>query len=497
MEDKAIRGIRWTLLGYASTRAVGLVTTFILARLLVPSDFGLVAFGSLVVSLVGHFGGLGIASAVVVSQGLDRRQLGTALFMLIRLNAASALVLAAASPLVGGLLDEPRAAGVIIGLSVPLALGGFTSFYAAVLQRELLFRRNLACQAGQVTVTAATSLALAALGADVWSLVGGQIAGALASTVLLIRLAPYRVSSTLDKTAARSLWRSGRGFMFQGGFSFVEQNADYLIVGNSLGPRALGLYSMAYRISELPYNAIVEPIAQTTFPGFARMRHRSEDVTPAFLTALRLIALCALPLGLIASGAAEPLVQALLGPKWNDMVGTLAILGLWGSLRTVQATIGWFVNSIGLSWYVGRCYAVMLAVTVPALLVAVGVGGTQAVAWVMVGNIVAMTGIVAAIAMRYARISLRQQWRAVAPSVVASGPAWLAATGAADLTSQAAPAVSLPVCVGAGALAYAAVVILIDRKLPREVRQQLARVLRPARDGEDTAVPALEKSHVE
>ena len=110
------------------------------------------------------------------------------------------------------------------------------------------------------------------------------------------------------------MWGSGWGFMLQGGASFIEQNADYAVIGTTVGPRQLGLYSMAYRIAEIPNNFLVEPVAQATFPGFARMRERSEPVAVAFLTTLRLTTLLAFPLGVIAAGAAEPLVDAILGP---------------------------------------------------------------------------------------------------------------------------------------------------------------------------------------
>ena len=217
-----------------------------------------------------------------------------------------------------------------------MAFGGFSSFYWAILRRELEFRRSFAGQLVQVIAMAVASVALAALGAGVWSLVVGQIVGMAAYTLALAFLAPYRIRPALDLGIAPSLWRSSRGFMLQGGFSFIEQNTDYLVVGSVLGSRPLGVYSMAYRLTELPYNAIVDPIGQTTFPGFARMRHRGEDVRGPFLTSLRLVALCGFPIGVLLAGAAVPFVHAILGPKWEGVIGVLPILGLWGSVRTLQ-----------------------------------------------------------------------------------------------------------------------------------------------------------------
>jgi len=488
MEDKVVRGIRWTLLGYGATRVGSLLTTFVLARLLVPDDFGIVAFSSLLIAAVLLFGTLGLVSAIVVRQDLGREQLRTALALTTITYAVCAAVIVAISPIASDLLDQPDASSVLRGLAIPVVFGGVTWFYAAVLQRELEFGRQFACLAGRVIGTAAISIPLAASGVGVWSLVAGQIAGAAVYTVMLVALSPYHVKPGFDAQAARTLWGSGWGFMLQGGLSFVEQNADYAVVGTKLGSGALGLYSMAYRIGEIPYNFIVEPVSQATFPGFARMRSRSEDVSGAFLTTLRLTSACAVPLGLIASGAADPLVDSILGPKWHGMIGLLQILGLWGSIRIVQGTIGWFVNSLGFSHLVGTSYAVVVAVSIPLLIGAAELGGTKGVAWVMVGNIVALTAIVGAIAHRRAGVAARDQWRAVRPSILGALPAWLATYGAATTAADAPAGIALALSLGCGVGAYVATVWILDRTLFANARAQLRRMLSSAADEGSPAV---------
>ena len=269
----------------------------------------------------------------------------------------------------------------------------------------------------------------------------------------------------------------GEGVHASGGLSFTEQNADYFILGSALGARPLGLYSMAFRLSELPYNAIVDPISQALFPGFARMRNRGEDATSAFLTSLRLIALCAFPIALILSGAAEPFVQAILGEKWEGVIALAAILGVWGSLRTLQGAIGWFVNAVGFSWNIGVAYAVLLVLTIPALVLAATWGDAESVAWVMVVNVLFTVSILAVIAHRKAGVSVGSQLRAVRPVLIAAIPCWAGTRLVADATADMAPAASLFLAVFAGIAAYAAVVMVIAPDLPKEALRQGRRVL--------------------
>ena len=463
MEERAIRGIRWTLLGYASTRLGSLATTFALARLLVPGDFGVVAFATLLVAGFLLFGTLGLGSAIVVRQDLGREHLRTALTLMIAAYLACGGILVALSPLAADVLDDPGADAVLRGLTIPVMFGGLTWFHAALLQRELQFSRQFSCMVGQVVAMAAVAIPLAAIGAGVWSLVAGQVVGAGVYTALLVALAPYRVRPGFDSAAARGWCGAGWGFVLQGGISFVEQNADYAVLGVKAGARQLGLYSMAYRIAEIPSNLVVEPVAQATFPGFARMRNRSEPVTDAFLSALRLTTLFAFPLGLIAAGAAEPLVAAVLGPKWVAVTDLLRILGIWGSMRVVHATTGWFVNAMGFSASIGYAYLGLLVVSLPLLVVAADAAGAEGVAWVMVGNVVAMALIVAAIAQRRIGVDARRQWAAVRPCMLAAVPGGLAALAAAEALDGAPAALAAVLALAAGLAAYLACVTLLDR----------------------------------
>ena len=164
------------------------------------------------------------------------------------------------------------------------------------------------------------------------------------------------------------------------------------------------------------------------------------------------------------------------------MTGLLQILGLWGSLRITHATIGWFVNAMGFSSSIGSAYAALLAVSIPLLVVAADAGGARGVAWVMVGNVVVMTGIVGTIAHRRIGIHARRQWAAVRPCVIGAVPAALFAFGTATALAAAPPAVAAIAAVAAGLGAYAAAVSLLDRGLLTEGARGLRAVFARTRD---------------
>lgn len=477
MERKAIRGVPWTVVSFAANKALTTLTTLVLAHLLDPADFGVMAVALMVVNFLYWFGGLSLAAALVVRQDLDRRGLGTGLTLMLGCGAAVAVLAAAVSPAIAGAFGSHRIAGVLLALSGGFLLSAFTSFYEVLLQRELEFRRRFAALAVQTLAYALISIALAAGGAGVWSLVGGQLGSTLLYALALLVVSPQRIAPRFDPAAARALVRSGRGFLAQGVTVFVRQNADNVTVGHVFGAATLGFYSMAYRLGDLSYWAIADPVARVTFPAFARARERGEDVRAPFLRVLRLVALAGCPVGVLLSAAAAPFTAALLGPHWHAMVAPLAVLGVWSALRPIDSTLSWLLNSIGHAEAAAWVSLAILVPLVPGFVVAVSIGHMTAVAVVVVIDTALSTAALAVLVRRHAGISLSSLWQAVAPIALAAPAVWLAARLGARALAGDGAAVQLAGAVAAGLLTYALVLTVLDRALLREAGRALAHTL--------------------
>lgn len=476
MEERAVRGVPWTFLSFGATKVVMLVATVVLARLLEPADFGLMALALLAFHFFGLLRDLGLGATVVLRQDFDRAAQGTVLTLMLVTALAMTILVAATAPLAALALDEPRLNSILPVLAATSLLGAVAWFFDSVMQRELEFRRRFAGLMSQTLAYAGVAIALAAAGVGVWSLVLGQVAGMAVYALTFTLLAPYRPRPAFDRKIAREAVSTGGGFLAQGGLAWVHQNVDYLVVGRILGTAPLGYYSMAYRLSELTHFGIADPIAKVTFPGFARMRHRGEDVSRVYLATLRLVALITCPIGAILSGTAEPFVAALFGEDWLPMIGVLAVLGVWAGVKPVEATAAWLLNSIGEAWLLGKVYGLLLVPSVPLLVVAAD-SGITAVGWVILAEGIASLAIVMVLIGRRSGISLPSQWRVLWPIVAAAAAAWLASRGAADLTAPLASAATLALGVLAGSAAFIAVVSVLEPGTIRFAVRQAARAL--------------------
>jgi PST family polysaccharide transporter len=475
MEGKAVSGVRWTMLTYGASKVVTLGATVVLARLLVPADFGVVILAFVAINVVGSFGDLGLGAALVVRTDLDRRGLGTVLTLLLASGIVLAVLLVVgAGPLSHG-LHEPRLRPVLIGLAPLTVLGSLNWFYQWLLQRELEFRDRFFGFLAQTVTYAVVAIVAAATGAGVWSIVAGHLAGQLAMAAVYMNVAPT-VRPGFDRGLAADVLRTSRGFLLQTTAMLLQQNADYLAVGRTLGSAPLGFYSMAFRLSELPHLAVADPVATVTFPGFSRMQARGEPVDDHYLQVLQLVALVTSPIGALLSATADPFTRLVYGPRWVPMIGTLAVLAVWGAVKSVQATVEWMLNSLGGAGAAGVLAVVLLAVQAPALFVAAHLGGTVAVGQVLLAALVLSVVLLVACLRRRAGLGFAAHGRVLWPVVLAAGAGWIVARLIADGLGQP-PVPALVASLGAGALAYAVVVsACAPGILPRAARLALRAV---------------------
>jgi PST family polysaccharide transporter len=479
MEEKARRSIPVSILSYAANQGLRLVATVVLARILVPSDFGLFALTSLAISLLSIFNDFGVGPALVVARDLDRRTRGTALTLMIASSLFLAAVLVAVSPLVADVFDEDRLDDLLLVVAGSLFLSGPIWFHETMLQRDLEFIKRFVTKLTQTLTYIAVALTLAILDAGVWSLVIGHVAGYVAYLLALIAVSEERVAPGWDRAAARSLTGSGRGFLAQDALEYAQQQSDAVAVGGVLGAGSLGLYGMAYRFGELTYIGVAEPVTQVTFPAFARMRERGEDWRASFVSVLRLVALATFALGALFSGAAEPIVDTLLGDKWTETIGPLAVFGVWAMLKPLEGTFGWLLNSLEMQGRLAALRALALIPFVPALFVAADGSGITAVAWVMVGHMALLSLVVGATVAARGGVGVAGLLSALAPPAVGAVVAWAASRGVAVALDDAPSLVALVASLSAGLAGFAAGASLADRRvLPDALAQARAAVAR-------------------
>jgi lipopolysaccharide exporter len=477
------RGVMWNGATFGLSKVLVLVTTVVLARLLTPDDFGLVAIGLLVMSYLDLVNDFGVNAAVVQHEGPSEHTANVAFWVNMALGTTLTLVGLAIAPFVADFFDEPRATTIVRVLSLTLLLTSLAAIHEARLRRDMRFQRRLIPELARAITKGGTSIVLAVAGAGVWSLVWGQVAGELVAAIAYWIVMPWRPKWRRDRALTRRLLGFGSHIALVGVFGTILRNIDYVVVGRALGARALGLYTLAFRMPQLIIEGAVTIVGQVAFPAFARVQSDQARLRSGLLRGLRLTALVITPLSLGLAVVADPFIRTFYGSRWTAAIGVMQLLALYMLVQGATRLCGDVYKATGRAGLLSRLALLKLAITVP-LLVLVVERGIVAVAAAQLVAATACTLVDVVAVTRVVDVGYRDIVGAFVPAARAGGVMAAACLGASGLASEAAPAVELVVVSMVGFVSFAGALVVLDHATVDEVRRLFSR------GRGDSAVPA-------
>lgn len=464
MRRRLLEGIPLTVFTTGFGQGVALLSTVVLARLLTPSDFGLISMGILAFYIAMVF--TDAQAQGLVQSALDPRVAANTAFLLVLLIGSAlcgAIVLA--SPLLAGFFGQQDLPPVLAVLAIGYMAGIIGRVPVALLEKSMDYRRRAIPQVVAPLAQAVVSvgLAVASHGAlAVWALAWGQVAYWVSWSVSGWAAANWRPSLQFDRQVARELLAFTRDMAGLAGLGLLVRNIDNVIVGKFLGPAELGLYAMAYRVSHLPRDVLSASVARALFPAFVRLQDDPSTLHEVHRFGLKIEAALSFPMIALLIVIAPDFIPLVLGEKWQATVvplQVLAVSGLARSLITVDQTL---ITAIG---HRKRAYpgAIVVLVLVTLLLYpAVQIGIVAVAAAVSVALLVGLV-ISQVLAARAAGLTLAKYvaplWGpAIAAVTSAAAASWIfhSLPGALSLAEQVAMAASM-------AAIYAGTLLLIDR----------------------------------
>jgi PST family polysaccharide transporter len=334
------KGVTWRGVSQVTTQLFSVVITIVLARLLLPKDFGLVGMAAIFTGLVSVLGEIGFGAAIIHRKELREIDLSTVFWSSVAAGLAVWVVAAACSPLAAVFFRNETVRGVIVISSVAFIVNSFGIVHRVLLNKELAFNRLAATEIGAVVCYGVATIALATAGAGVWSLVVGGVVKNAAEVALLWRVKSWRPSFGFSKRSFRELFGFGVSVWGFSLMDYARSNVDYLVVGRVLGPASLGFYTMAYNLSDLPRRQLSGMVSNVTFPAFAKIQEEDERLRRAYTKVVRCVSLAAFPVLSGLAVIAPELIPMVYGPRWTPVVLPLQILCGAGMLYSVGATVG-------------------------------------------------------------------------------------------------------------------------------------------------------------
>jgi PST family polysaccharide transporter/lipopolysaccharide exporter len=315
----------WRGVQLGGARGIALLRTLILARLLVPDDFGLLAISWLTFEIGMAFTEFGLRQALLQRPSIDSRDRDTAWTVeLVRACAVVSVILVGA-PLIAELFGEPRAAPLIRIIAASQIIDALESIGLVDLSRSLRFRPQAAISlTGSIVFTIVAIVLAPSLG--VWGVAVGVVAGSVTQTVMSYIIAPYRPRIVFDRQIARTLFIFGRWVYLSRISAVLGSAVLQAVISRQLGAAALGVYFLSVRIALLPRTLMRLVAGDVMFPLHARLQGDVQRASRAFGASVSALWLLAVPIYIVLAALAPSLVDDILGAQWQAAELPLRVL---------------------------------------------------------------------------------------------------------------------------------------------------------------------------
>ena len=334
------KGAFWTILFRFVTRGIGLISTVVLARLLVPADFGLVAMAMSIIATLDLLGSFSLDVVLIQKPDASRDHYDTVWTFNVIISALQGVLLLVISPLAANFYHDNRLTLVIQLLSLGIFVQGFENIGILAFRKDLEFHKDFKFQVLKKLASFSITLTLAVWLRNYWALIGGTLVGIVMGVVLSYRAHHYRPKFSF--VARSELFHFSKWLFINNLITFLNSQSANFILGKVAGSKVLGLYSISYEISTLPTSDLVAPINRAIFPGYSKMAHDLATLRQGFLNVISAIALVAFPVCTGIVLVADPIVRITLGDNWLEtipLIQTLAVAGLTQALQTNKSSV--------------------------------------------------------------------------------------------------------------------------------------------------------------
>jgi len=342
-----IHGSVWTFITQIFTRLLTFTRTIILARLLSPHDFGLMGIAFLALSTLQTFSETGVNAALIYKKENTRDDLCVAWTVRLLRSVLIAVLLFVFAPQIASFFNNNEAINIIRLIAIGQLFYGFSSIAIIRFQKEIEFHKYFLFSICSVLPEVIVAIWLAILLKSVWALVAGYLVGSFSYCIFSYVFCPFVPRFSLSGVHLKSLLKYGKWIWASTIIIFLITQGDDIFVGKFLGTAALGMYQLAYRISNLPATEIVHVISRVAFPAYVKVRNNVSLLKELYLNFLRFVFLFSLPISLLIFLFSPFFVDYFLGVKWREIVLPLKILSLFGFLRSLGATNGTLFKAIG------------------------------------------------------------------------------------------------------------------------------------------------------
>ena len=347
LKRKSNLGLAYSMFSRLSIFAIGLGSTIIMARLLTPREFGIIAMVAVFSGFAAILQDAGLTAATIQAQALTREQRSGAFWLNGCIGAFLSLVLAFFAPLITSFYGEPQLLDVIYVLAIEFWLVSLGMQHLANLRREMRFLSVSVIEFVANVAGVAVGLIWALKDPTVWALVALQLTRTTTKTVLSWSVGTWLPGSPKTISSTKPLLKFAINLTVFKILNYISSNVDKILIGKDWGSLQLGLYNRAQHLMQLPLANFNGPISSVFVPVLSRLQDNAPEYRAYYLRGIRIVAFIGKPVIVVLVVLAEPLITLVLGPKWADATLIFQALGVGAFLGVTNIASGWIYTSLG------------------------------------------------------------------------------------------------------------------------------------------------------
>jgi O-antigen/teichoic acid export membrane protein len=360
----------------------------ILARLLVPADFGLVGMATACTGFLELFRDAGLSQATIQRTSINRSQTSTLFWINLAVGAILAFLCAAIAPVLTNFYHEPRLLGVMLVIGASFLLSGAAAQHRAVLMRDMRFAVLAAIDIGSLFVSIGVGIGMAAAGKGYWALVGMTVCQNVANVLGVWTIGGWVPGPPRRGVGVRSMLRYGGTLTLNSVLVYIAYNADKVLLGRFWGADALGIYGRAYQFINLPTSNLNTCIGQVAFPALSRLQNDPERLKSYFLKGYGLFLSLVVPITMGCALFAEDIIRVFFGPKWGEAVPVFRLLAPTILSFALINPFGWFMQATGRAMRSLKIAFLLVPVVILGYIAGLGYGANGVAAGFSVATVV-------------------------------------------------------------------------------------------------------------
>ena len=366
LKSRSVRGGAVTVAAQGVRFFLQMGSTVILARLLTPEDYGLIAMVTAITGFVMMFKDLGLSMATVQKAEINHDQVSTLFWVNVIVSLGLVLVTTALAPAIAWLYGEPRLSWITLAVAVGFIFSGLTVQHQALLRRQMRFGSLAVIEVVSLLASIITAIIAAWYGARYWALVIMYLTEAISFCVAVWVFCGWRPGLPVRHSGVREMLTFGGNVTGFNVVNYFFRNLDNILVGKFCGPLALGLYSKAYRIMMMPIQQLRTPLNAVALPALCSLQKEQSRFAQYYTKLVSFMAFASMPLIAFLVVCSESIIRLLLGNQWSDATVIFQVLALAAFIQPVAGTRGVVLLSLGqsgryLKW--GVCKSVITAVS--------------------------------------------------------------------------------------------------------------------------------------